>query len=102
MFNPSDSVEKLRISLAKEISHTYPGHESTSMARLVMEHLGYSPSRILQDPNGIPDPVFVQQVKEIVHEINTGRPIQYILGSTHFCGLEIRVDESVLIPRPET
>ena len=29
-------------------------------------------------------------------------PIQYILGSTHFCGLKFNVSPSVLIPRPET
>jgi len=32
----------------------------------------------------------------------TGRPLQYVLGSTDFYGLDILVDESVLIPRPET
>lgn len=29
-------------------------------------------------------------------------PIQYVMGSTEFCGLDIQVDERVLIPRPET
>jgi len=32
----------------------------------------------------------------------TGRPLWYIIGDTDFCGYKIKVDERVLIPRPET
>lgn len=31
-----------------------------------------------------------------------GEPLQYVIGSTPFCGLQFRVDPRVLIPRPET
>ena len=45
------------------------------------------------------------QAKEIVRiadERLTGRPLWYIIGDTDFCGYKIKVDERVLIPRPET
>lgn len=31
-----------------------------------------------------------------------GEPLQYVLGYTPFCGLQFKVNNSVLIPRPET
>lgn len=45
------------------------------------------------------------QAKEIIRiadERLTGRPLWYIIGDTDFCGYKIKVDERVLIPRPET
>ncbi len=38
----------------------------------------------------------------LVNERCKGRPLAYILGSADFCGIDITVDERVLIPRPET
>ena len=35
-------------------------------------------------------------------ELATGRPLQYVLGVTEFCGHRFKVGEGCLIPRPET
>ena len=46
-----------------------------------------------------------KECKEIVavfEERMTGRPLWYIYGNVDFCGYKIKVDERVLIPRPET
>lgn len=34
--------------------------------------------------------------------LSKGEPLQYVIGSTPFCGLSFKVDGRVLIPRPET
>lgn len=47
-------------------------------------------------------PSRVQELDKIAGERLTGRPLWYILGDTEFYGYKIKVDERVLIPRPET
>ncbi|MEO7212198.1 peptide chain release factor N(5)-glutamine methyltransferase [Mucilaginibacter sp.] len=43
-----------------------------------------------------------EKVPAILTELKTGKPIQYILGSTEFYGLPFLVNPATLIPRPET
>lgn len=47
-------------------------------------------------------PSRVRGLDKIAGERLTGRPLWYILGDTEFYGYKIKVDERVLIPRPET
>lgn len=47
-------------------------------------------------------PKFVQKIDQIVKERITGRPLWYCIGDTEFYGYTVKVDERVLIPRPET
>lgn len=42
------------------------------------------------------------KINNIVKERITGRPLWYCIGDTEFYGYTIKVDERVLIPRPET
>jgi release factor glutamine methyltransferase len=44
----------------------------------------------------------LEQVRSLVQRRGAREPLQYILGSTNFCGLEMEVNRHVLIPRPET
>ncbi len=43
-----------------------------------------------------------KKIVKIADERLTGRPLWYIIGDTDFYGYKIKVDERVLIPRPET
>ena len=41
-------------------------------------------------------------LRQMVRRRGTREPLQHILGSVSFCGIEIAVNRHVLIPRPET
>ncbi len=41
-------------------------------------------------------------LSSVLMELKTGKPLQYILGYTEFYGLKFVVNQSTLIPRPET
>ena len=43
-----------------------------------------------------------EKLDKALARLAKGEPLQYVIGSTPFCGLTFRVDGRVLIPRPET
>jgi len=47
-------------------------------------------------------PQQVEKFDQLIQERISGEPLQYIIGSTEFFGLEFKVNQNVLIPRPET
>lgn len=47
-------------------------------------------------------PAELDALREMVKRRGNREPLQHIVGSTSFCGLEIAVNRHVLIPRPET
>lgn len=73
------------------------------MARILIEDLLHlSLPHVLA---GIMPPLSVQEgllVKQAVSRLLNNEPIQYVIGSTTFCGNTFCVNPSVLIPRPET
>ena len=44
----------------------------------------------------------LEAVRELVRRRGNREPLQHILGAASFCGLEIKVNRHVLVPRPET
>jgi release factor glutamine methyltransferase len=47
-------------------------------------------------------PEEVDRLRELVRRRGQHEPLQHIVGSASFCGLEMAVNRDVLVPRPET
>ena len=77
--------------------------ESGSVAMLVTEYLtGLDRTAILTDQHVQTGPQFNEQVRKVILRLKAEEPVQYIFGKAHFMGHDFKVNESTLIPRPET
>jgi len=77
--------------------------EIISWAYLTIEYLlGYNRSDCIIHANKEITTEITDRIKQIIADLKTKKPIQYILGETEFYGLQFKVNEHTLIPRPET
>lgn len=78
----------------------YGEREARAIARnAVAELTGLPLSALLTDPGA---ELAVEGLAEAEAQLIAGKPLQYVVGHTEFCGHRFAVREGVLIPRPET
>lgn len=93
------AAQQLQLSLTA----IYGPEESKNIADLVMENLtGMSRSERICYPEKLLSALQEIQYLDFWKQLLAHRPLQYVLGETEFYGLPLIIDESVLIPRPET
>lgn len=71
-------------------------------ARLILEHLGFSQIAQITDSAQVLEDETIQKAIALMEKRLSGYPMAYILGEKEFWGLTFRVNENVLIPRPDT
>lgn len=92
-------VTKATESLAQQYS---PREAKAVSIRILSHFLGLSEYEYSVEPDVIiPRPDLVR-IQEALDELAADRPVQYVIGEETFEGHTFHVDESVLIPRPET
>ncbi|MDR0789980.1 MAG: peptide chain release factor N(5)-glutamine methyltransferase [Bacteroidales bacterium] len=92
------------IKFAKqELADIYTENECRSLALMLLEHyVQISPAVVLASPEATINESDLLKINFAIKDLRNHKPIQYILGQTTFCGLTLKVNEDVLIPRPET
>jgi len=92
-------ISKIR-NIASQLESAYPKDEALALAWWIAEELsGLSRAQLLC---GCKDTTFLANTQGIIKRLLHFEPIQYIFGHTLWCGLDLKVNPSTLIPRPET
>lgn len=98
-----EKVSNILPYFKKELSNIVDEREIISWAYLTIEYLlGYNRSDCIIHANKEITTEITDRIKQIIADLKTKKPIQYILGETEFYGLQFKVNEHTLIPRPET
>jgi release factor glutamine methyltransferase len=97
------SISDISETFQKELNGLYEKKENTSLCNIALKEIaGISSSKARAFPDLELADEQLNAIQNILRELKTGKPIQYILGHTEFFGLDFKVNPSVLIPRPET
>ena len=87
----------------EELSSIADEREIISWAYLSIEHLlSYNRSDCIIYADKEITSEISDRIKQIITDLKTKKPLQYILGTTEFYGLKFKVNKHTLIPRPET
>jgi release factor glutamine methyltransferase len=97
------TIKQYRDQFIQKLTPLYDAGEAESFFYLILEakqqlkriDIALQPELVLSASE-------LETWNSILEQLKREIPIQYLLGTTHFYGLEFEVNSSVLIPRPET
>lgn len=86
-------------ALTEAGAELYGEAEARQIAEMVLESRGVSRNMLLVDPN---EELQFPDLDSVINDIRAWRPVQYIIGTAEFAGMDFEVSDAVLIPRLET
>lgn len=93
-------LKKMHLLISESIGKEYEIDEAQEIAWRVIEHINGKQRNILKLEKSSYE--FNATYTTLIEELNKGIPMQYVLGYEWWGGMQLKVNEHVLIPRPET
>jgi release factor glutamine methyltransferase len=98
----SSDVGRALLAAARRLKETGSDSPQLDSAVLMAHVLGVSKGWLYAHPNRLLTPDEIARFEELVRHRMCQEPVAYLVGFKPFYGLDITVDRTVLIPRPET
>lgn len=103
MFVQTNTIKSIRTYLKDRLKDRFSENEIKIIGNeVICQRLGLTSSDLI----GINDQLLSESdllyFRSVVKRLLNNEPFQYVVGNTHFYGLELKCDKRALIPRPET
>ncbi len=95
-------VKNLMIKVVDQLRSSEVQHPHRTAKWIFCDVLDCSATHLIAHDDLSIDTSQISQVLRMTERCATHEPIQYVVGYTEFCGLNLNLSPDVLIPRPET
>lgn len=97
------TIKELYRNFLVQLQKIYSLSEATAITDWVFEKMAsLKRTDILKNPEKKITPAADKLIQKTLQELLLHRPVQYVLGEAWFYHMKLKVNEHVLIPRPET
>jgi release factor glutamine methyltransferase len=97
------TLKQIQSVFRNDLKDIYELNEVNSFYYMLLEHHFQYPKHLTAlEPDHELKPNEIALMQSALKDLKNQKPIQYIIGETEFFGNTFKVNENVLIPRPET
>lgn len=101
--NDAITVSALAREMRKRLEPSYGQGEAKAMTSLIFHHLkGWNATDMIINADRPVSDYVLEKTRDFLDRLDSGEPLQYILGEARFYGMDLKVSPAVLIPRQET